>query len=29
MAMARTMDPNSASAQFFINGNDNTFLNYP
>lgn len=29
IAMARTMDPHSASAQFFINVNDNTFLNYP
>ncbi len=29
VAMARTMDPHSASAQFFINVNDNTFLNYP
>ena len=27
VAMARTMDPHSASAQFFINVNDNTFLN--
>jgi peptidyl-prolyl cis-trans isomerase A (cyclophilin A) len=26
VAMARTMDPNSASAQFFINVVDNTFL---
>ena len=26
--MARTMDPHSASAQFFINVNDNTFLNH-
>ena len=25
--MARTMDPNSATAQFFINGKDNGFLN--
>lgn len=28
LAMARTMDPNSASAQFFINLTDNDFLNY-
>ena len=27
VAMARTMDPNSASAQFFINVRDNAFLN--
>ena len=27
LAMARTNDPNSASAQFFINVNDNAFLN--
>jgi peptidyl-prolyl cis-trans isomerase B (cyclophilin B) len=27
LAMARTSDPNSATAQFFINGKDNTFLN--
>ena len=26
--MARTMDPNSATAQFFINLVDNNFLNY-
>ena len=26
--MARTMDPDSATAQFFINVNDNDFLNY-
>jgi peptidyl-prolyl cis-trans isomerase A (cyclophilin A) len=26
VAMARTMDPNSATAQFFINLNDNAFL---
>jgi peptidyl-prolyl cis-trans isomerase B (cyclophilin B) len=26
LAMARTSDPNSATAQFFINGKDNTFL---
>ncbi|MBT3196625.1 MAG: peptidyl-prolyl cis-trans isomerase [Gammaproteobacteria bacterium] len=29
LAMARTMDPHSATAQFFINTNSNTFLNYP
>lgn len=28
IAMARTSDPHSATAQFFINVNDNTFLNY-
>jgi peptidyl-prolyl cis-trans isomerase B (cyclophilin B) len=28
LAMARTSDPNSASAQFFINVVDNTFLNF-
>lgn len=28
IAMARTQDPNSATAQFFINHNDNTFLNH-
>ena len=28
IAMARTMEPHSASAQFFINVNDNDFLNY-
>ncbi len=28
IAMARTMDPNSATAQFFINLVDNGFLNY-
>ncbi len=28
VAMARTMDPHSATAQFFINLADNTFLNY-
>ncbi len=28
VAMARTMDPHSASAQFFINVNDNDFLNH-
>jgi peptidyl-prolyl cis-trans isomerase A (cyclophilin A) len=29
IAMARTSDPNSATAQFFINVVDNAFLNYP
>lgn len=29
VAMARTSDPHSASAQFFINTSQNTFLNYP
>jgi cyclophilin family peptidyl-prolyl cis-trans isomerase len=29
IAMARTADPNSATAQFFINVNDNSSLNYP
>jgi cyclophilin family peptidyl-prolyl cis-trans isomerase len=29
IAMARTSDPNSATAQFFINVKDNTMLNYP
>lgn len=29
IAMARTADPNSATAQFFINVSDNTSLNYP
>jgi cyclophilin family peptidyl-prolyl cis-trans isomerase len=29
LAMARTSDPNSATAQFFINVNNNAFLNYP
>ena len=29
VAMARTSDPHSATAQFFINVNDNDFLNYP
>lgn len=29
LAMARTSAPHSASAQFFINVNDNGFLNYP
>jgi len=28
VAMARTSDPNSATAQFFINVNDNAFLNW-
>ena len=28
LAMARTMDPNSATSQFFINLIDNDFLNY-
>jgi cyclophilin family peptidyl-prolyl cis-trans isomerase len=28
IAMARTQDPNSATAQFFINSVDNTFLNF-
>lgn len=28
IAMARTMDPHSASAQFFINVGDNSFLNH-
>ena len=28
IAMARTMDPNSATSQFFINLVDNTFLNF-
>lgn len=28
IAMARTMDPHSATAQFFINVKDNAFLNY-
>ena len=27
--MARTMDPHSATAQFFINVADNKFLDYP
>jgi peptidyl-prolyl cis-trans isomerase B (cyclophilin B) len=26
--MARTMEPHSASAQFFINASDNDFLNH-
>jgi peptidyl-prolyl cis-trans isomerase B (cyclophilin B) len=29
VAMARTMAPHSASAQFFINTKNNDFLNYP
>lgn len=29
LAMARTMDPNSATAQFYINLRDNEGLNYP
>jgi cyclophilin family peptidyl-prolyl cis-trans isomerase len=29
LAMARTNDPHSATAQFFINHKDNDFLNYP
>ncbi len=29
LAMARTGDPHSASAQFFINTTDNSFLDYP
>ncbi len=29
IAMARTSNPHSASAQFFINLKDNTFLDYP
>ncbi|HZX29217.1 MAG TPA: peptidylprolyl isomerase [Telluria sp.] len=29
LAMARTSDPHSASAQFFINVTDNGFLDYP
>jgi peptidyl-prolyl cis-trans isomerase B (cyclophilin B) len=28
VAMARTSDPNSATAQFFINVSDNAFLNH-
>ena len=28
VAMARTMDPHSATAQFFINVSDNEFLNH-
>ncbi|MDX1345079.1 MAG: peptidylprolyl isomerase [Sedimenticolaceae bacterium] len=29
IAMARTMDPHSATAQFFINVGNNSFLDYP
>lgn len=29
VAMARTSDPHSATAQFFINVGDNDFLNHP
>jgi len=29
LAMARTMDPHSATAQFFINVSNNNFLDYP
>lgn len=29
VAMARTSDPHSASAQFFINTSDNSFLDFP
>ena len=29
IAMARTPDPHSATAQFFINVNNNDFLDYP
>jgi peptidyl-prolyl cis-trans isomerase B (cyclophilin B) len=29
LAMARTMDPHSATSQFFINVSDNGFLDYP
>jgi peptidyl-prolyl cis-trans isomerase B (cyclophilin B) len=29
LAMARTMEPHSASSQFFINLKDNDFLDYP
>jgi len=29
LAMARSSDPHSATAQFFINVGDNDFLNYP
>ena len=28
LAMARTSDPHSATAQFFVNANDNAFLNF-
>jgi cyclophilin family peptidyl-prolyl cis-trans isomerase len=28
VSMARTSDPNSATAQFFVNVNDNAFLDY-
>ena len=28
LAMARTSDPHSATAQFFINATDNAFLNF-
>lgn len=29
LSMARTMDPHSATGQFFLNTNDNGFLDYP
>lgn len=29
LAMARTMEPHSASSQFFVNVKDNNFLDYP
>jgi peptidyl-prolyl cis-trans isomerase A (cyclophilin A)/peptidyl-prolyl cis-trans isomerase B (cyclophilin B) len=29
LAMARTQNPNSATAQFFINVNNNRFLDFP
>ncbi len=29
IAMARTADPNSANSQFFVNAEDNRFLDYP
>ncbi len=29
LVMARTSDPHSATAQFFINHKDNAFLDYP